>query len=95
MKLSDRIKQIVDVMPKDGSVILPVKDLWSWLEESGPVGFDPDLTVKEVADLYGKTPCTVTAWIRAGDLRAYKLNGKEYRISAKALEEFRDRQSQG
>jgi excisionase family DNA binding protein len=94
MKLSDRIKKMLDGMPTDGAITLQVKTLWEWLEESSPSGFDPDYTVKDVAKLYGKTTTTVTAWIREKKLRAYKLNGKEYRIPADALEEFRQRQSQ-
>jgi len=94
MKLSDQIRRIVEALPIDGEVILKVKTLSEWLDEAGPGGFDPDYTVKDVAELYGKTPCTVTAWIRDKKLRAYKLNGKEYRIPADALEEFRQRQSQ-
>ena len=93
MKLSDRFRKLLDGMPRDGAVILSVETLLELLEESGPGGFDPDWTVKDVAELYGKTPCTITSWIRAGDLRAYKLNGKEYRVSAEALEEFRAKQS--
>ena len=95
MRLSNHIRKMIDGIPRGGAVMLPVDTLWEWLEESGPVGFDPDLTVKEVAELYGKTPCTVTAWIREGKLRAYKLNQKEYRIPASALEDFRHKQSRG
>ena len=94
MKLSERIQRMIDGMPPEAAVSLPVKTLWEWLDESGPGGFEPDLTVKQVAELYGRATSTVTAWIRAGDLGAYKFNGKEYHITAAALEKFRAKQSQ-
>ena len=48
-----------------------------------------DLTVEQVADLYGRTPQAVRSWIRNGRLAAYKLNGREYRSTREALEDFR------
>ena len=94
MKLSQRIQRMIDGVPRNGAITLSVETLWEWLDESGPGGFEPDLTVKEVAEIFYRATSTVTAWIRAGDLRAYRFNGKEWRITNAALEEFRAKQSQ-
>ena len=95
MRISDRFKKLLEGMPNEASVTLPVTTLREWLDDSGPGGFEPDLTVKEVADYFGRGANTVTAWIRAGDLRAYKLHGREYRVTRAAVEEFQRKQSQG
>ena len=94
MKLSERIKMMLDGMPSGAAITIPVDTLLGWINESGPGDFDPDLTVKEVAEMYGRAPSTVTEWIRAGELRAYTMNGREYRIPPSALEEFRRKQRQ-
>ena len=47
-----------------------------------------DLTVDDVARLFGRQPSTIRGWIRKGSLRAYKFNGREYRIPRSAIEEL-------
>ena len=67
---------------------------------SGPQGSpapDPpacvDLTIRDLAQVFGKRPSTVRAWVERGDFPgAYKLNGKEWRVPASAVEAFQDRQ---
>ena len=54
-----------------------------------------DLTVEQVAERFGRSPGTVRDWIRAGKLRAYPFNGKEYRVTPAALEEFHQAQREG
>lgn len=52
------------------------------------IDVEVDLTVADVAKFFGRTPQTVRGWIREGMLVAYKLNGREYRITRAAVEEY-------
>ena len=52
-----------------------------------------DLTIRDLAQVFGKRPSTVRAWVERGDFpAAYKLHGKEWRVPASAVEAFQDRQ---
>ena len=52
-----------------------------------------DLTIGDLASLFGKRPSTVRAWVERGDFAgAYKLHGKEWRVPVSAVEGFQDRQ---
>ncbi len=52
-----------------------------------------DLTVDNLATLFGKRPSTVRAWIERGDFPgAYKLHGKEWRVPPSALDAFQQTQ---
>lgn len=52
-----------------------------------------DLTIGDLARLFGKRPSTVRAWVERGDFAgAYKLHGKEWRVPVSAVEGFQDRQ---
>lgn len=52
-----------------------------------------DLNVADLALLFKKRPSTVRAWIERGDFPgSYKLNGKEWRVPAAAVEAFQKAQ---
>ena len=52
-----------------------------------------DLTIGELARLFGKRPSTVRAWVERGDFAgAYKLHGKEWRVPTSAVERFQAKQ---
>ncbi len=52
-----------------------------------------DLSIRELARLFGKQPSTVRAWVERGDLPgAYKLHGKEWRVPVSAVEAFQNGQ---
>ena len=52
-----------------------------------------DLTIADLADLFGKRPSTVRAWVEQGDFAgAYKLHRKEWRVPASSVEAFQNRQ---
>src|SRR6266516_561910 len=54
-----------------------------------------DLTIGDLAQLFGKRPSTVRAWVERGDFPgAYKLHQKEWRIPPSAVEAFQDLQRQ-
>lgn len=52
-----------------------------------------DLTIGDLARLFGKQPSTVRAWVERGDFPgAYKLHGKEWRVPPSALDAFQQTQ---
>ncbi|MGH2627307.1 MAG: helix-turn-helix domain-containing protein, partial [Anaerolineales bacterium] len=52
-----------------------------------------DLTIRDLARLFGKRPSTVRAWVERGDFpSAYKLHGKEWRVPASSVQLFQNRQ---
>jgi len=52
-----------------------------------------DLTIRDLAQLFGKQPSTVRAWVERGDFPgAYKLHGKEWRVPVTSVEAFQNRQ---
>lgn len=55
-----------------------------------------DINVADLALLFKKKPSTVRAWIERGDFPgAYKLNGKEWRVPAAAVDAFQRAQQKG
>jgi len=52
-----------------------------------------DLTIRDLAKLFGKQPSTVRGWVERGDFPgAYKLHGKEWRVPESGVEAFQNRQ---
>ncbi len=52
-----------------------------------------DLTIRDLAQLFGKQPSTVRAWVERGDFPgAYKLHRKEWRVPVSAVDAFQNRQ---
>ena len=94
MRLLDRLTRMIDGMPDGASIILSVEDVKGWLSENGS-GLGHGLTVEEVGKLFGRSPATIRAWIRAGRLDAYHFRGNEYRITRAALEEFQGQECNG
>jgi excisionase family DNA binding protein len=86
MSLNVNLEKMVAGFPDEASIILPVSLIRSWLE-TPYLSFEPDLTVADVAEIFGRGPETVRRWIRDGHLRAYRL-GKEYRVPRVALADF-------
>ena len=83
----DRLRRLVEGMPEGASVVLPVDCVRGWLD--GPHDtLEPDMTVAQVAEFYGRSPSTIRRWIRDERLRAYFFQGREYRITDCALREF-------
>ncbi len=97
LTVEDRLRTLADALPDGAAVTLPVSLIRSWLVQGGPADADhnADMTVAEVATLFNRSPQTVRTWIRHGDLDAYRLHGREYRITARALEVFQQQQQAG
>ena len=79
--------------PDAASISLPVEVVRDWLDGEGP-GFEPDLTVEDVATHFNRSPQTVRTWIRRGRLEAYRFQNKEYRITRRALTDFQEGERQ-
>ena len=75
-------------LPDDAQV--PVR----WVRELLDCADDDlaDLTLERVASETGKAVSTVRGWCANGELRSYKLHGKQWRVPASALREFFDGQ---
>jgi excisionase family DNA binding protein len=100
MSLSNRLRQLVDALPSDSSsVTLTRSDLAALLEgeEQGGEVLAPerDLTVEQVAEAMGRACSTVRGWLIAGELRGFKLNGRDWRVPRAALRAYRDAQAAG
>ena len=91
MKLADWLTRMIDGMPDDGSIILTVEAVKERLNENGS-GLDRDFTVEEVGKFFHRSPITIRTWIRDGRLRAYRFQGREYRVCESALEEFQQKE---
>ena len=92
MTLAERLLQIVDALPSsDSSVTLTRSDLVGMVEESGGVNA-ADLTVDQVAAKTHRATSTVRGWLIAGDLRGYKLNQRDWRVTPGALKEYLEAQ---
>ncbi|MDE3003385.1 MAG: helix-turn-helix domain-containing protein [Gemmatimonadota bacterium] len=85
--LDSRLRRLIDGVPDGGMVSLPVERVREWLAEPS-AEVERDLMVAEVASFFSRSPVTIRTWIRDGRLRAYRFRGREYRITAAALEAF-------
>ena len=54
-----------------------------------------DLTVEETAQQLNRAPSTVRGWLIAGELRGYKLNHREWRVSRASVREYLANQRNG
>jgi excisionase family DNA binding protein len=98
VSVREHIRALAEALPADGAAMVPV----AWLRElvagnglqtsAKPVA---DLTVAELARLFGRKPSSVRGWLEAGLLEGYKLNGREWRVTPAAVEAFQDRQRDG
>ena len=91
MRLSDRMRKAIDGLPGSAAITLPVETIEEWLDVNGS-GLEPDRTVEEVGEFFGRSRQTVCRWIRQGRLEGYKFLGNEYRITESAIEEFQSRE---
>ena len=91
MTLTDRLRRMIDGMPDAASISLPVECVRAWLA-TAENELEPDMTVADVAEFFGRSPVTVRAWIRHGRLHAYQFKGRQYRVTRAALEAFQRRE---
>jgi excisionase family DNA binding protein len=92
MDVAGRIRGMIDGVPDEAAVLLPVRILRTLVEVDAGDESLGDLTVEQVAALMGRRASTVRAWIRDGRLEAYRLNKRDYRVTRLALAAFLEQQ---
>ena len=99
MSTVERLRRLVDALPSDDSAVtLTRADLVALVEDGGdttPSAPSRDLTVEDVAEEVGRAPSTVRGWLADGEMRGYKLNGRDWRVPRSALRAYLDRQANG
>ena len=75
MILANPDRRSIDGVPDGGAVLLPVEQFRALVARSED-GLELDLTVFDVAELFGRSPVTVRAWIRSGRLGAYRFRSR-------------------
>ena len=99
--LGDRLRALAEALPANGTISLTKADLLELVEGEPLAGMtqatipDGDLNLHQVAGRYGRSPSTVRDWVRTGRLRAYKLNGREWRVTPSAIAAFEANQRRG
>jgi excisionase family DNA binding protein len=92
------IRRLIAVLPSEQSAVTFTRaDLRAMVEGDTEATNAPptrDLTAEEVAEETGRAPSTVRGWLIAGQLRGYKLNGRDWRVPRSALREYLDRQAE-
>lgn len=96
--LLERLRRELEAIPP--GALLPRDWLLERLSEnsaaaSSAEGSAPlvDLSVPDLATLFGKRPSTVRAWLERGDFPgAYKLQGKEWRVPPSGVHAFQNQQ---
>lgn len=93
----DRLRLIASALPSDASAVTFTRaDLLALIEGDGERPVDGrDLTVEEVAEETGRAGSTVRGWLIAGELRGYKLNGRDWRVPRSALRDYLTGQTAG
>lgn len=94
MHLGERMRRMLDGMPEEGQITLPVCLLRAWLEDetmledataNGASMPHPGFTVAQVAAHIGREESTIRGWVGAGRFPgAFKL-GREWRIPREDL----------
>jgi len=91
--VADRLREVAERLPPGASVTLTRDGLLELaavaggrVEETAPRA---DLTIGELALRFHRSPSTIRDWCEHGRLEgAYKLNGRDWRISQAAVDAF-------
>lgn len=89
MTLAERLRAIVGVMPEDGAVTLPVRQLRTWLDEE-PSG--TDLTLEELRDRHfpEMSLSRLREWCQEKKFpNAYKRAGRGWRVPETDVELYK------
>lgn len=89
MTLKERLRQLAEALPSPTATVnLSRADLETLLGDAAEPEPLSDLTVEDVAEEVGRARSTVRGWCHDRKLRAYRLNGREWRITRAALWQF-------
>jgi len=86
---AERLARLLDPFPDDA--LVPVRWLRAQLQR--PALADDgvgDLSCVDVAKLLRRKPGTIRGWCQRGEIKAYQLNGKEWRIKRADLRTYLD-----
>lgn len=88
-----RLRALVEGLPDGGAALLPRSELLA-LVKALPLEELPGAaySVADVATRLGRKPSTVRRLCAGGTLKAYRLNGRDFRIEPGALVEYIERQ---
>lgn len=95
------LRALAEALPAGSAVPVPREWLLELLDgagqepggSSGPVA---DMTVAQLATMFGRKPSAVRAWLERGDFPgAYKFNDREWRVPPAAVAGFQARQRRG
>jgi excisionase family DNA binding protein len=83
---------LLEALPDEA--LVPVGFVRRLLAERAAEQPDPvaDLSVADVAAAFGRKTSTVRGWCTSARLPAYKLNGREWRVTREALRAYQDAQ---
>jgi excisionase family DNA binding protein len=93
----DALRREVEAMPP--GTLLPRDWFLARLDQTAGEGgvaapaATVDLTIRDLAALFGRSPSTIRGWVERGAFpTAYRLNGREWRIPQAAVETFQQGQ---
>lgn len=93
MRIAERLRQIVDVMPKGSAVSLPVAMVEEWL--SSEEVLEDELDLEEFAAVLRISVSTARDYCARGLVPgAYKRRGRKWMIPHASVSAFRDRQQE-
>ena len=94
MTLEKKIAAMIEHLPQGVESVTFSTD---WLRAELDICDDSlaDLTAEQVAEQLGRSPSTIRGWCIDGRLRAYKLNGREWRVPRAAIREYLEGQKNG
>lgn len=96
--LDSRLRQLVRLSDPDGTVTIrwlasligvPLED-----DGGGAEAAAADLNLEAVAGHFHRSVSTVRGWLGRGEMRGYKLNGRDWRVPRSAIREYEERQQE-
>jgi excisionase family DNA binding protein len=85
----DDLQRLAALLPDGVGLTLPKDLLLELLAAEATGAASADLTTRELAERLHRAPSTIRGWLEEGRLPgAYKLNGRDWRVPAEAVETF-------
>jgi excisionase family DNA binding protein len=92
MNAAGRLRTAAEHLPPGLMVTIPREALLEALEDRPARS---DLTIRELAEHFKRSPSAVRNWLQVGLLRGYRLRGREWRVPLSAISEFEANQRNG
>lgn len=88
--LASELSKILSELPPDA--MLPVSWIRARLDAPLPVETDGDLSCADIGAILHRTAGCVRGWCFRGELKGYRLNNRDWRVSRKSLRQYLDAQ---